>query len=920
MTTRPSSAIGPYIINRELGRGGMGVVFLATDTRLDRQVALKALPADLAADPDRLARFEREAKLLAALNHPNIAAIYGLEQADGHRYLVLEFVDGETLSQRLRRGPLPLDEALQIATQIAQALEAAHEKSIVHRDLKPGNIMVTAEGLTKVLDFGLARAAESAASSTGEAALANAPTVTSPARDYSPTIPGAIMGTAGYMSPEQARGKPIDKRSDIFSFGCVLYEMLTGAGPFPGETLTDSLGAILHREPDWTRLPPQTPARIRDLLAGCLAKDKKNRRRDIGDVRLELDRAIDAKEWLTTPAIAPSARPTSRIAARAAAILAALALIAATWWAATRWSHAPIPQPPMTSTLIASQADDYSSAFQSAVSPNGKSVAFRAINEKTGRPSLWVRPIDSFTARPLPQTEGGLPARPFWSPDSKSLAYFDSGNLYAVDVEQTGARRLLAPIKGSTFGGSWSSDGTILVVNTGDEYRIWSVPASAGAGGSPAALTRIDAPSFESMHASPHFLPDGKHFLYVAIIADPSAPEGRQLAGRLFAGKLGSNEKTLVGNMLARPWFVEPGTLVYVEDGTIKAVPFDAAALKITGEPVVLADGVRYYGGNGDSSLSVSRDGTIVYEPIEADDQMMWLDLSGKPVATIGPRGAISNPRISPDGSAVAATIRDPRTGNADIWVFETSRPIATRLTSDPRDERNPAWSHDGSRVYFSAVRGANFDVYSMTPDGAGPMQHTDLGPLPTGGQREWYIRDASLDGKYLMAWGYFDKSNADLRAVPLANPAQAAPFRSSPAIELEARFSPDGKWVVFTSNETQPSQVYLSSFPEHGPKVQLSEFGASRPFWSPKGDKVYFISLARNDAKSDSSDNQTVLLGVDLTTPESFKSPPKPQVVFESPDQLSNIEIAPDSKRFLAVRTQPGTPPIHVIINGLRR
>lgn len=574
----------------------------------------------------------------------------------------------------------------------------------------------------------------------------------------------------------------------------------------------------------------------------------------------------------------------------------------------------------MMRTLIASQGDGYSAARHAMISPDGKSVVFRAMSDKTRRPSLWVRPLNSFAARSLPQTEGGSPALPFWSPDSKSVAYFDSGKLYAVDVEHGGARRLLAPLKGSTFGGAWAPDGTVLVVNTADDYRIWGVQAGGGAGGSGTAVTKIDTATFESMHGLPQVLPDGKHFLYVAMIADPTAPAGRELTGRLYAGKLGSNEKTLVGNMLAHPWYVEPGTLVYVEDGTIKAVPFDAAVLKITGEPVVLGDGVLYYGGNGYSSLSVSRDGTMVYETRPAEDQMVWLDLTGKPLGTLGPRGIFSLPRIAPDGGTVAVAVRDARTGNADIWLYGTSRPTATRLTSDPRDERNPIWSHDGARVYFSAIRGQTFDVYSMPADGSAPMQHTDIGPTPTGGLREWYVRDASLDGKYLMAWGFFEKSNPDFRAVPLANPAEATPFRASPEAEIDARFSPDGKWVVFTSNETRMTQVYLSSFPERGAKVQLSESGASQPFWSPTGDKVYFRSLTGKEAQIEDSEKPTVLLAVDLATLEAFKSPPKPHVVFESADEYASIEIAPDGNRFLAVNSQRGTPPIHVILNGIRR
>jgi len=400
------ATIGPFKIERELGRGGMGVVYLATDAKLDRQVAIKALPADLGADPDRLARFQREAKVLASLNHSNVGGIYGLEASEGQQYLVLEFIEGETLADRLSRGPIPFEESLTLAKQIAEALEAAHEKGIVHRDLKPSNVMVTSEGVVKVLDFGLARTAEGSPSSTNAAASSESPTISSPAR-HSPTIPGAIMGTAGYMSPEQARGKPVDKRSDIFSFGCVLYEMLTGAGPFPGETATDSLGAILHREPNWSLLPPSTPQRVRELLTKCLAKDRKNRLHDIADARLELDRAISGQEWSSAAASGPLPRRTRIVAIGAACALALLAG-GTGWLLASRLSRPGPVAPPQTFHVSTTLQSSPPFRWLLGISPDAKFLVYLAWPELE---SDSTKPEGVLVVRRLDRDENSMARR-----------------------------------------------------------------------------------------------------------------------------------------------------------------------------------------------------------------------------------------------------------------------------------------------------------------------------------------------------------------------------------------------------------------------------------------------------------------------------------------------------------------------------
>ncbi len=908
------STIGPFQIQRELGRGGMGEVYLARDTRLDRQVAIKALPAHMAAEPDRLARFQREAKVLASLNHPNIAAIHGLEEAGGHQYLILEYVEGETLADRLVSGAITVDEAISIAKQIAEALEGAHEKGVIHRDLKPANVMLTPEGVVKVLDFGLARTEEAQTPSVAAAALADSPTVISPVRVQSPTIHGAIMGTAGYMSPEQARGKPVDKRSDIFSFGCVLYEMLTGNGPFPGETVTDSLGAILHREPEWTRLPPNTPTRIRDLLASCLAKDRKNRLHDIGDARLEIDRALKGRE--SADDLLPL-RKRNRAAHSAVTIICAVGLVAATWFLASRVASSVSFPAKSVRLVIASQGPGYAEANDAAISPDGRLIVFSARRSDQSAQCLWVRPIDSFDARPLSETDGAR--RPFWSPDSLSIAFFLDGKLWAMEVSQGSARRLIAAEAPGLGGAAWGPDGSIIFSNLQGSSPLLRVTSGGGEGGggdsSPQPLTTIDPASTEKGYVFPHFLPDGEHYLYVGVQIDPAAPV-RQ--GRLYAGRIGSTERVFIAHIISRVWYVDPGWLVFVDDGTVKAVPFDAHALKLTGEAVTVADGVRYFRGYGSTSLTASRDGTLAYQPPPTDNELVWFDLSGKRLGTVGPGGRLREPRFSPDGTQVAVAIADRRTEYSDIWLFGTTRSTTVRLTSDPRGEESPMWSRDGSRIYYSADRATQLGIVSMRADGTGSI---DDFYAPASDGVIWRAMDTTPDGKSVIVQGLVGNRGLELRVVPVAGAAdeqsEVSSFRSTPAFEAAARCSPDGKWIAYVSNESGKAEVYLSSFPERGPKVQVSEDGGTNPIWSPDGSKIYYRRVG-GDAIKNSAITGSAMMAVDLDSTEAFNAPPKPRVLFETEDELSAADIAPDGKRFLIVCSPRQTPSIHVILNAI--
>lgn len=901
MTTLIGRNLAHYQVLSAIGVGGMGEVFLARDTRLERQVAIKALPAALASDGDRLARFQREAKVLASLNHPGIAGIYGLEEVDGRQYLILEYVDGVTLLDRLRAGVVGVDEALRLARQIAEALEAAHEKGIVHRDLKPGNVMVTREGAVKVLDFGLARTQDVVEPASGGVEPESATQTKRFPAPLSPTIPGVIMGTVGYMSPEQARGKPVDKRSDIFSFGCVLFELLSRMQPFPGPGVADYLGAVLHREPDWGVLPGAVPVRIRELLADCLAKERKQRLQDIGDARLELDRAIAGREWAPPPA-APAAAKRGRggVAAMAGA---AVLLAGAGWFAATR-SAPGAASAAAARVMIPSRSSAYRWATGAEISPDGRLVVFSAQPASGGPTQLWVRPVDSFDARPLAEAPGG--ASPFWSWDSRTVAFHAEGKLWAVDVEQAGTRRLIAAEPGN-MGATWGPDGVILLARPIGAGPAGIVKIPAG-GGTPQAVTVLDEGASEKLHLWPRFLPDGKRFFYLGINFHP----GEEVrVGRLYVGRVDSPGRTAVADITSQAWFVAPGTLVYVEDGAVKAAPFDAAGLRVTGEAETVSDGVGYFRPSGRSNLSVSSGGTLVYSPPGEDQEMAWFEPARGRQGSLGPRGSFDGMRISPDGSRVVAGVIDRRTGLCDLWVYGVERPTAARLTTDARWESAPEWSHDGSRVYFSWDKNDTPEIFSIRADGSGEVTSV-YGP--GSGGRAWYSGSALPGGKGLLVFGGVEKLGLEVRVLPLEGGGPAAPFQSSPANEYYPRASPDGRWIAFASDESGRSEVYIAPYPGPGPKVQVSS-GGSQPVWSPDGRTLYYAQV---NASAVSDQGPWRIMAVDLGGAEAFRLPPAPRTLLEVPDVIGDFDVGPDGKRFLLLLSPIETPAFRVILNGL--
>jgi Tol biopolymer transport system component len=810
----PGTRLGVYEITAPIGEGGMGQVYRATDTTLGRQVAIKILPDAFAADPERLARFEREAKTLASLNHPHIAAIYGFEKSGGTHALVMELVEGDDLSQRIARGAIPVDEALPIAKQIAEALEAAHEQGIIHRDLKPANIKVRADGTVKVLDFGLAKALASTSAMSASASMS--PTIT-PAM----TQAGMILGTAAYMAPEQARGKTTDKRSDIWAFGCVLYEMLAGMRAFGGEDFTVTLARVIEREPDFDALPSTVPARISQAVRICLRKDSKQRVGDIRDVRLALEGAFET----TAPqAAATAAAPRGRLAwiaafGVAAVLAAALAIPAVRYLRET--------PPAETRVDIVTPATDQPAMF--ALAPDGRQIVFVASGDSTS--SLWLRSLATTTAQRLAGTEAAQ--YPFWSPDSRSLGFFAGGALKRLDLGG-GAPQTLAPAFVG-FGGTWSADGVILFA-PGPIGPLMCVSATGGAA---AAVTMLG--SQQTGHIWPHSLPDGRRFLFYAR----GAPD----TTGVYLGTFDGRASTRLTPADSAGVYLPSGWLLWVRAGTLVAQRLDLAQAALTGEPVTVADGVAVDDGVFRSAVSVAATGLVGYRTGEGSQrQLTWFDRSGTAWGTVGdPDGnGLSNPRVSPDGRRVAV-IRTVQ-GNTDVWLLDGAR--RSRVTFDAARDDAPLWSPDGTRIVFRSNRTGQYDLYQKLTSGAGMEERlvaSDQVKLPT----SW-----SADGRFLL---YFSdvpqRTDFDLWVVPMAGERTPSVFLKTPFREMWGAFSPNGRWVAYTSNESGRMEIYVRPFVAPGAagtaagaaggQWQVSTAGGTYPVWRSDGKELYYLNRA---------------------------------------------------------------------------
>jgi serine/threonine protein kinase/Tol biopolymer transport system component len=807
MELTPGTRLHVYEITAAIGAGGMGQVYRARDTRLGRDVAIKVLPSDVAIDADRLGRFEREAQILASLNHPNIAAIYGVEDATGIPALVMELVDGPTLADRVVRGPIPIDEALQIARQIAEALEAAHEQGIIHRDLKPANIKVRPDGAVKVLDFGLAKALAPAAWQSGSAT--NSPTVTMHA-----TRAGIILGTAAYMAPEQARGKAVDRRVDLWAFGVVLYEMLSGTRLFGGEELSDTLALVLTNEPDWTRLPPNTPEPIQRLLRRCLDKDPKRRLASASDARLEIDDALREP-------VAQAPRP-SRTDVRSIRLWRAIAaLVTLIALALSAWAFRPSAVQPASRVEVALPEGTTHGDYVS-VSPDGRKVII-TVGQNNG---LWVRDLGSLEWRRLPGTEGGQ--SPFWSPDGRYVAFVVGEQLKKVDTTG-GPPETLCTVPGITVAsGSWNRDGVIVFGSWGGGsggplWRVWQD------GGTATALTEVNISKGELYHTWPTFLEDGTHFLYFR--SGPAETAGIYV-GALDAKPADQSQTRILATQL--PPSYANGYLFFMRATTMMAQPFDGRRLQLTGAPVAIADAIRttWY---GTEVVSVSSGGALAYATAQAveDSQLTWVDRQGKAMSTVGQPSSNGAVSLSPDGKSAA--VRDAAYDvPGDLWTVDLSSGRRTRLTFRGNNYSPGVWSPDSARIAYA---GGNLGDTLYVKASSGTAEEIEL--LKDSGTRH-IVTSWSRDGRFLLYHTQNTPNTGyDVWVLPLDGKQKPVLLLGDSFNEWAAQFSPDGRWIVYVSMEggggalfVRPFSVLESGKPVLGDgKWQVSRSG-NWPVW----------------------------------------------------------------------------------------
>ncbi|MGQ0734154.1 MAG: protein kinase domain-containing protein [Acidobacteriota bacterium] len=836
MSLAPGTKIGGCEITGPLGAGGMGEVYHARDSRLGRDVALKILPAGLASDAEHLARFDREARTLASLNHPHIAHVYGIEEATvaGHgpvRAIVMELVEGDELSARIDGAPMPADEVFPIARQIAEALEAAHEAGIVHRDLKPANIKITSNGIVKVLDFGLAKAGASgtaaapgapdasgaadegrgeSGASAAARATANSPTMMSPAV----TAAGMILGTAAYMSPEQAKGRIVDRRADIWAFGVVLVEMLTGRAVFAADTVAETLSAVLTRGFDPDTLPPFVPAPVRGIIARCLERDPKRRLRDIGEARLVLEDVQTGRDEGRSPTgTTPVTRRPLASLAVAVTLLgagAAAGLVAARMLTTT-------PDRPETRVEIVTPPTNDLLSF--AISPDGRQIAFVSFDQ--GVPRLWVRGLDSTEARVLPRTDGAV--FPFWSPDARSLGFFADGRLKRVDLAG-GAPTILADAP-TGRGGSWSAIGGILFAPNVNVPIMRIAPT----GGQSTAVTHLGA---GVVHRGPEWLPDGQHFLF-------HVQTGVAEQHGIHLGSVSAPGSTRLAFADSPARYRSPAQLLYVREGALFAQTFDIATARVTGDAIPVAADVPVDSLGSAAAFSVASTGMVAYRSGQTTRRLTWVDRNGKAIGVVGRIEAdtINNPALSPDGRKLA--FRRIAMGNEDLWIADLVSGTESRFTFDPATDQFPIWSPDGRRIVFRSNRGGGFALFRKPA--SGEQQETVL--FDNGKQN--VATDWSPDGRQVLGYTIDEKTSRDLWTLPVGESGAGTPamFVQTPFDESGGRFSPDGRWIAYQTNESGRFEIVVRAFPTPGPAWPVSREGGVHVRWRPDGREVFFLA-----------------------------------------------------------------------------
>jgi len=894
MALTTSTKLGPYEIQSPLGAGGMGEVYRARDTRLDRTVAIKILPAHLSDNPEAKQRFDREARAISSLNHPNICTLYDIGQQDGIDYLVMEFLEGETLADRLAKGPLPPEQALKYGVEICEGLEKAHKTGVIHRDLKPGNIMLTKTG-AKLMDFGLAKAATVSAPPASSLTM----TLSGPSADQPLTARGTVVGTFQYMSTEQIEGKEADARSDIFALGAVLYEMATGKRAFSGKTQASIVAAILASEPQpISVVRPMSPPALDRVVATCLAKEPDERFQTVHDLKLQLKWIAEGGSKAGVPApLAARRKNRERILWGASAVLlagcAALAVIHLGRAGTARQTiHAYIPAPEKSTFAF---IGDLTGPL--VISPDGTRLVFAA-RSADGKQQLWLRPLQSDSAQPLPGTQGAT--FPFWSADSRFVAFFTEGKLKKIDASGGPLQVLCDAPDGR--GGTWNREGTILFspIFNGPIYQV-----HAG-GGTPTQVTHLD--EGENSHRYPQFLPDGRHFLYTA----------RSVQGvnaGLYVGSLDGKEKELLFRNRSNVIYASPGYLLFVRETSLMAQEFDSKSRNLRGDAIPIGQGVLVNEPYVRAVVSASDNGILAYAGAGTlqPSQLRWLDRSGKQISTVGEPGAVYNPRLSPDGTRLAVAIGDISRSATDIWIYDLAHGGRTRLTFDPSLNFQPIWSPDGKQIVFSSARRGGFpQLFRKASNGEGSEELLLESPATTDRPDDW-----SPDGRFIVYEP--NPMVGSLWLLPLFGERKPSVFLSGDAGTFpgEATFSRDGKWLAFTEYSAGKREVYITSFPAKSGKWQVSAGGGHYPQWRGDGTEMRFLG----------QDNATVMaVDLDLKGAVPRIGTPKALFTVHLATILQNrlgeawdpFEVTADGQRFLvnAVDQPQAAEPIHVVVN----
>jgi len=875
MSLVPGTKLGPYEILGPLGAGGMGEVYRAKDTRLGRDVAVKILPKEMSADTARKQRFEREAKTISSLNHPNICTLHDIGSQDGVDYLVMECVEGETLAKRLEKGPLPVEQVLKYGAQIADALDKAHRAGIVHRDLKPGNIMLTATG-AKLLDFGLAKTA---------APMVSGMTLTAAVPTTPVTQEGTIVGTFQYMSPEQVEGKEVDGRSDIFSLGAVLYEMVTGTRAFEGKSQLSVASAILEKEPaPLSAVKPSSPVELDRTIRKCLAKERGARWQSASDLGTQLGWIAEGQTQKETAAvpIAAGNRLSGFGLLVAAGLLILLGAVGALWWVGSRQAQRTMyfssPFPAVANYL--------------ALSKDGQTVAMVSYSEQKNKYMIWTYKVGERNASIVEGTDDA--SNPFWSPDGKWIGFFSQGKLKKVDASGTSVQVLAEAPNGR--GGTWNKDGVILYtpdVFTG-VYRV------ASNGGTPTEITTLDAQGSESSHRWPTFLPDGRHYLYLAANFT-----GLFEKNAIFVGSLDTKEKRQVLAASSNVVYAEPGYLIYLRDSdrSLVAQRFDLNSFSVSGDPQVVQSGVRYLPQIDLALFDVAGRRALVAQTGRGavTSQLEWFDRNGKVVGTVGGPGSFANPSLSADGQKLAFDEPNPNGRMFGIWTRDLRTGAVSRLTLDDSLNQVPIWSPDGKRVVFTSNRNRFNRLYWKNGDGSGAEEQiVDLGAI------QEVCWDWSRDGKNLLV-----RKDRELWAMSLPG-MKAKPYLQGKGAIRNGQFSPDGKWVAYASNESGMWAVYVSSFPEANSKWQVSRGGGEEPRWRGDGKELFYLS----------SDRKLMAVEVNLSSSleardpvELFQTRSRQRI---SSQDVFTYSVSADGQRFLVntIIDEPNAAPLSIALN----